>query len=1029
MIQIKNFLQYCVLWSLLLSSACMSSISSAADSPSFIAFESAPVRPVARYQQKLLVTNIPDNVLEIFTIDGNGRLKPDASVYVGMEPVAVAVREGSNGPEAWVVNHLSDSISVVDLSSKPYRVKRTLLVGDEPRDIVFARDRAFITTAHRGQQRTDPSIANVPGAGDPQLYTASVPRADIWVFDGKDQGKAFGGKPEKIIELFGDTPRALSVSPDGNTVYAAIFNSGNQTTAITESALCNGFDDYGWDEGYIGTEPCQVMDKITSPHGLPDGMLPGGRAGPGKNKQGEYQPWTGIIVKYDRKSGEWRDVKGRNFSNAVRFTLPDLDVFAIDANSLKQVNSFAHAGTTLFNMAVNPVNGNIYVSNTDAQNHIRFEGSGEFGGSTVQGNIARARITVINPKTGEVKPRHLNRHIDYKVLKAPASVKQHTVAQPTEMRVSADGKTLYVTAIGSGKIAVYNTADLENDRLWAEPGKGFDPAKASARHIKVPNGPMGLLLDEKKQQLYVFSRYNNAVNVVGLEDGQVHQTVAMYNPEPQKVVAGRSMLYDADYGSSNGEASCASCHIFGDMDQLAWNLGNPDAPNTRNPQPFPKIRFSQIDCELGMFNSDNCDLTKIINGNGDLQTFASMKGPMTTQTMRGMTHQGHMHWRGDRSNGYFGIDDKQTLDEKMSFKNFIVAFEGLQGMDIHLPESVHSKNKSARVKQLEKDMDRFADFMLSVQLPPNPIRGLDNSLNPKAQAGQAFFHGRRFAAGLPLKKDRPYWFPELKPDVVGVNCNGCHEFNPAKGFYGGNGEVTHGGELQILKTPHFRNLYQKVGMFGMPDHYGYRPTQTSQHQGNQVRGFGFLHDGATDLLFNFLGGRVFDNGDVSCDDEGLPEDHGCDFNLPGVGIPNDGVRQGLVEYLLAFDSDLAPVVGQQITLNRQQHNPGTLSRLKLLEGRAAAPFISKLLGGNVKECELVARGVINGQSVGYLYDANRKTYQTDRENERAVSSEALQNLATSGSNTLTFTCVPPGSGIRIALDRDLNGILNRSQDG
>jgi hypothetical protein len=30
-----------------------------------------------------------------------------------------------------------------------------LLVGDEPNDIVFARgDRAFITTAHRGQQRT-----------------------------------------------------------------------------------------------------------------------------------------------------------------------------------------------------------------------------------------------------------------------------------------------------------------------------------------------------------------------------------------------------------------------------------------------------------------------------------------------------------------------------------------------------------------------------------------------------------------------------------------------------------------------------------------------------------------------------------------------------------------------------------------------------------------------------------------------------------------------------------------------------------
>ena len=53
-----------------------------------------------------------------------------------------------------------------------------------------------------------------------------------------------------------------------------------------------------------------------------------------------------------------------------------------------------------------------------------------------------------------------------------------------------------------------------------------------------------------------------------------------------------------------------------------------------------------------------------------------MKGPMGTQTLRGMQHHGHMHWRGDRSVGYFGDDIAQTLDERKSFKNFIVAFEG-----------------------------------------------------------------------------------------------------------------------------------------------------------------------------------------------------------------------------------------------------------------------------------------------------------------------------------------------------------------
>ena len=47
-------------------------------------------------------------------------------------------------------------LSIVDLSGPQPRVTRTLLVGDEPRDIVFAGpsgNLAFITTAHRGSDK------------------------------------------------------------------------------------------------------------------------------------------------------------------------------------------------------------------------------------------------------------------------------------------------------------------------------------------------------------------------------------------------------------------------------------------------------------------------------------------------------------------------------------------------------------------------------------------------------------------------------------------------------------------------------------------------------------------------------------------------------------------------------------------------------------------------------------------------------------------------------------------------------------
>ncbi|HVM97777.1 MAG TPA: hypothetical protein VMT89_15385, partial [Candidatus Acidoferrales bacterium] len=107
----------------------------AADS-SFVTFEAGQVRPLALSAdgKHLFVTNTPDHRLEIFAVKGDS-LTHTGSVPVGLEPVAVAAR---NANEVWVINHLSDSVSIVDVGSDPPHVRRTLLVGDEPRDIVFA---------------------------------------------------------------------------------------------------------------------------------------------------------------------------------------------------------------------------------------------------------------------------------------------------------------------------------------------------------------------------------------------------------------------------------------------------------------------------------------------------------------------------------------------------------------------------------------------------------------------------------------------------------------------------------------------------------------------------------------------------------------------------------------------------------------------------------------------------------------------------------------------------------------------------
>ena len=96
----------------------------------------------------------------------------------------------------------------------------------------------------------------------------------------------------------------------------------------------------------------------------------------------------------------------------------------------------------------------------------------------------------------------------------------------------------------------------------------------------------GLVLDEERGQLYVMTRFDNAISVVHTATKTEIAHVAMHNPEPASIVAGRRFLYDAVETSDNGEASCASCHVFGDLDGLAWDLGDPDGTVMPNPNPF-----------------------------------------------------------------------------------------------------------------------------------------------------------------------------------------------------------------------------------------------------------------------------------------------------------------------------------------------------------------------------------------------------------------------------------------------------------
>ncbi|HKC52155.1 MAG TPA: hypothetical protein VKF60_15280 [Myxococcota bacterium] len=889
---------------------------------SYTLFESGPVRPLALSPDgsTLFACNIPDARLEIFEITPEGLVHKGA-VPVGLEPVAVAAR--TNG-EVWVVNHLSDSVSIVDVASR--QVTRTLLVGDEPGDIVFAgagKNRAFVTAAHRGQNRP----------GDPQLLAGGVARSDLWVFDANDLGAALGGTPLALLELFGDTPRALAASPNGATVYAAVFHSGNQTAALPPGQIPQ-----------IG--PFQTL--ALPPPG--SGSLP--------------TPMVATLMK-QQAGNTWNDANGTSFTNKVPFSLPDHDVFVVDANATPpaQTAVFDHVGTILYNMVVNPVTGAVYVSNTDANNMDRFEG---FGTPNLRGELHKARISILTGGS-TVTARHLNRHIDYAPAVAPAGTNEASLGIPTDMAITGDGETLYVAAYGSQAIGIVDTEALALD---PNDPQAFQPNAAD--HIALSaGGPGGVVLDQPNGRLYVYTRFDDGVSVVDPVARVELSHARLHDPESASISDGRRFLFDTRLASSNGEASCGVCHVFGDLDSLAWDLGapSPDGTVLLNDNPFVKIGSGSTG-------------PAVADGSGDSNIdFHPLKGPMTTQTLRGMEHDGPMHWRGDRSGGGFSTRtpdwdaDPNALDENQAFLKFNPAFVGLLGRASPLGA---------------EEMQAFASYALQLQLPPNPIRHLDGTLTASQASGASFF------AGPP--SDQP-----------GKNCNGCHTLNPSIGAFGTGGLTGFSGVSQHFKTPQLRNLYQKVGMFGR-NMVGAIPGQ-GMPGSPQVRGFGFLNDGSIDTIVSFLSNPF--------------------FNFPG----GDAQRANVADFLLAFPSDLAPIVGQQVTLRGDNaSDPSVVARLDLLVARAATPYADVDRSPN-NECDLIVKGRIGGAPHGWWMSAPG-SFTPDSSAEAPIADADLRQLSSVPGQDLTYTCAPPGSGVRMGIDRggigdasQPDGILDREQCG
>ena len=146
-------------------------------------------------------------------------------------------------------------------------------------------------------------------------------------------------------------------------------------------------------------------------------------------------------------------------------------------------------------------------------------------------------------------------------------------------------------------------------------------------------------------------------------------------------------------------------------------------------------------------------------------------------------------------------------------------------------------------------------------------------------------------------------------------------------------------------------------------------------------------------------------------------------------------RADLANFMMAFPTDLAPVVGQQVTLTAANAgDPAVGARLDLLVARAGTPYADVDRSPN-NECDLVVKGLVAGAPRGWWMSAPG-VFTSDKSTEPTLTDAELRLVASTAGQDLTYTCAPPGSGPRMGIDRggvgdasQPDGILDAEQCG
>ncbi len=520
---------------------------------------------------RLFVTNTAAGRLSVFSLQSPAQPTLIAEIPVGIGPVAVWPLSND---EAWVVNHVSGTVSVVSVSRGI--VVETLAAGLEPSDIILAGNPARIYVSASGDRAL-------------RIYEP-VTRALL-----------------QVVALQGEYPRSLAATADGSMVFVVFALGGNGTTIM----------------------PLRVNPPSPEHDMVIDGLPPA--------------PGVGMII----------DADDASLNGFMDYTLADHDVAALitDTGALHYLEGL---GTSNFAVALSPDGGHLYVANTEAHNLLFFL-------SNLRGQFVSNRLTRVSLSNGEQTVLGLDPQADLSVL-PDVSARAAALAQPAALVFHPTGEFLWVASFGSDRLARVSPDGVVQEMI------DLLPTAAGMADPENKRGPRGLALSSDGNWLYVMNRISNTLATVDTQaSALVHEMpTGSYDPEPDFIRQGRGFLYDARL-SGTGAQSCASCHVDGGTDNLAWNMGDPAGSMKYIKDPVTGEDFA----------------------------LHPLKGPLVTQPLSGLNGQQAFHWRGDLP----------------SLSSFNELFDKVMGAPELPAESIQ----------------KLSDFMGSIAMHANPNLKLDGS--------------------------------------------------------------------------------------------------------------------------------------------------------------------------------------------------------------------------------------------------------------------------------------------------------------